>query len=94
MFGYGSGLSIQVNRSDIFTETYAQLGNKPASELLGRLRVDFIGEKGQDAGGLTRDFFIELSRAMFGPNYSLFNLTDNGVTYYPNPQSSVNPDHL
>jgi E3 ubiquitin-protein ligase HUWE1 len=31
---------------------------------------------------------------MFNPNYSLFNLTSNGVTYYPNSQSFVNPDHL
>lgn len=45
-------------------------------------------------GGVTRDFMIELSRAMFNPNYSLFNLTSNGVSYYPNAQSYVNPDHL
>ena len=31
---------------------------------------------------------------MFNPNYSLFNLTSNGVTYYPNAQSYVNPEHL
>lgn len=37
---------------------------------------------------------IELSKAMFNPNYSLFNLTSNGVSFYPNPQSYVNPDHL
>lgn len=77
-------LSIHIKRSDIFTEAYAQLGHKSASELLGNLHVDFTGERGADAGGLTRDFFIELSRAMFNPNYSLFNLTSNGVTYYPN----------
>lgn len=60
----------------------------------GNMHVDFIGEKGADAGGLTRDFFIDLSRAMFNPNYSLFKLTSNGVTYYPNDQSFVNQDHL
>ena len=45
-------------------------------------------------GGVTRDFMMELSREMFNPNYSLFNLTTNGVSYYPNAQSYVNPDHL
>ena len=31
---------------------------------------------------------------MFNPDYSLFNLTSNGVSYYANSQSYVNPDHL
>lgn len=75
-------------------ESYAQLGHKSASELKGNLNVEFINEKGVDAGGLTRDYFIELSRAMFNPNYSLFKLSSNGVSYYPNDQSFVNPDHL
>jgi len=49
-----------------------------------------VGEKGTDVGGLTRDFYIELSRAMFNPHYSLFKLTSNGVSYFPNAQSYVN----
>ena len=31
---------------------------------------------------------------MFNPNYSLFKLTDNGVSHYFNTQSYINPDHL
>jgi len=60
----------------------------------GRLHISFTGERGQDAGGLTRDFFIELSREMFNPNYSLFVLSSSGATYYPNPKSHVEVDHL
>lgn len=60
----------------------------------GPLRVDFTGEGGIDAGGVTRDFYIALSREMFNPNYSLFTPTSNGVTFHPNTQSHVNPDHL
>jgi hypothetical protein len=46
--------------------------------------VDFAGERGMDVGGLTRDFFIELSKEMFNPNYSLFTKSANGSTYMPN----------
>ena len=53
----------------------------------------FEGEAGIDASGLTREFWLELSRAMFNPDYSLFNLTSNGATYYANSQSYINPDH-
>ena len=45
---------------------------------------------GIDAGGLTRDFFIDLSKAMFKPDYALFNLSNNGSTYYTNDKSYVN----
>lgn len=53
-----------------------------------------MGERGLDAGGLTRDFYIELSRAMLNPDYSLFTLSSNGVSYYPNNKSYVNSEHL
>lgn len=90
---FGS-VSVSIRRKEIFMESYAQLGHKSAAELKGNLNVEFVNEKGVDAGGLTRDYFIELSRAMFNPNYSLFKLSSNGVSYYPNDQSFVNPDHL
>lgn len=35
------------------------------NELKSKMRVEFTGERGQDVGGLTRDFFIELSKEMF-----------------------------
>ena len=31
---------------------------------------------------------------MFNPNYSLFNLSSSGSTYYPNPKSDIERDHL
>jgi hypothetical protein len=89
-----SDISLRVKRKDIFMETYAQLGHKPVEALWGKLTVNFVGEAGSDLGGLSRDFFVELSRAMFNPHYSLFKLSSNGVTYYPNVHSSVNPNHL
>ena len=55
--------------------------------------MTFEGEAGIDASGLTREFYTELSRAMFNPDYSLFNLTSNGVSYYANSQSYINQDH-
>jgi E3 ubiquitin-protein ligase HUWE1 len=58
------------------------------------IRIEFAGERGQDVGGLTRDFFIELSKEMFNQNYSLFKWSDNGSTYMPNPKSYVQTDHI
>ena len=60
----------------------------------GKLSIDFVGENGTDVGGLTRDFFTEISKAMVNPDYSLFKLTSNGVSFYPNNQSYINEEHL
>jgi E3 ubiquitin-protein ligase HUWE1 len=65
-------------------DSYAQINPRRPDELKGKIFIEFTGERGQDAGGLTRDFYIELSREMFNPNYSLFNLSSNGSTYVPN----------
>jgi E3 ubiquitin-protein ligase HUWE1 len=35
-----------------------------------------------------------LAREIFNPNYALFISTGDNVTFQPNPQSFINPDHL
>jgi len=60
----------------------------------GRLHITFRNEEGVDAGGLSREFFGILAKEMFNPNYALFTSTEDGCTFQPNPNSSINPDHL
>ncbi len=91
---YGGSVQLYIRRDDILHDAFTQIRDKTANELKGRLHISFTGERGQDAGGLTRDFFIELSREMFNPNYSLFILSSSGSTYLPNPKSYVEVDHL
>ena len=67
---------------------------RSAAELKNKIKVTFEGEAGIDASGLTREFYTELSRAMFNPDYSLFIMTSNGVSFYANSESYINPDHL
>jgi hypothetical protein len=62
---YGRDLTLYIRRNQIFTDSYSQLSHLTANELKSKIRVEFTGERGQDVGGLTRDFFIELSKEMF-----------------------------
>lgn len=64
------------------------------TELKGKLHIQFEGEEGEDAGGLTREWFCLLSRAMFNPNYAIFQPSSAGNTYQPSPKSYINPQHL
>lgn len=55
-----------------------------------KLKIEFIGEEGEDAGGLTRAWFTKLSHEIFNPNYALFLPAAHGYAYQPSPFSHVN----
>ena len=54
---------LRVRRDRLVADSLAALLRAPASALRRRLRVEFVGEAGVDAGGLARDWCLALSRA-------------------------------
>ena len=90
----GDTIRLRINRNNIFIDSFHKLKNRPPQEMYGRLQVDFIGEEGLDLGGPTREWYSALSREMFNPDYALFVLAANGVSFQPNPRSYVNSEHL
>mmetsp|Transcript_3628 Transcript_3628/g.8298 ORF Transcript_3628/g.8298 Transcript_3628/m.8298 type:complete len:4344 (+) Transcript_3628:221-13252(+) len=87
-------LRLHIRRRHVFEDAYHALRLRNADEMRGRLHITFRNEDGVDAGGLSREFFGILSKEMFNPNYALFTSTEDGSTFQPNPNSSINPDHL
>src|SRR5205807_7687604 len=82
--------------SFIFEDSYHQVMTKSGMDFrYGKLNLKFYGEEGIDGGGVTREWFSVLSRAMFNPDYALFKTSAvDKITYQPNRMSFVNPDHL
>ena len=87
-------LRLHIRRKFVFEDAYHQLRLRNAEEMRGRLHITFRNEEGVDAGGLSREFFAILAKEIFNPNYALFTSTEDGCTFQPNPNSSINPDHL
>jgi hypothetical protein len=87
-------LRLHIRRKHVFEDAYHQLRLRNADEMRGRLHITFRNEDGVDAGGLSREFFGILAKEIFNPNYALFTSTEDGSTFQPNPNSSINPDHL
>ena len=48
-------IRVHVRRQEVFMDSYHQLKVKSPSEMYGKLRIQFVGEEGLDAGGLTRE---------------------------------------
>jgi HECT-domain (ubiquitin-transferase) len=87
-------IRLHVRRQEVFMDSYHQLKVKTGAEMYGKLRIQFVGEEGLDAGGLTREWYGLLARAMFNPNYALFIPSANGVSFQPNSMSSINTEHI
>jgi E3 ubiquitin-protein ligase HUWE1 len=88
------GMHLQIRRNQVFEDSYQQLRDRSASDMRGRLQIQFYGEQGIDAGGLTREWFSILAREIFNPGYALFMAAVDGATFQPNPLSFINSNHL
>jgi E3 ubiquitin-protein ligase HUWE1 len=87
-------MHLQIRRNQVFEDSYQQLRDRSASDMRGRLQIQFYGEQGIDAGGLTREWFSILAREIFNPGYALFMAAVDGATFQPNPLSFINSNHL
>ena len=81
--------SLKVRRRDVFHDAFNQLSGLSKLDLMGSMKVTFHGEPGADWGGLLRDFFIEISKAMFDRRNCLFVPSDNGSTFMPDSRSYI-----
>ncbi|ODV78923.1 uncharacterized protein CANTADRAFT_65601 [Suhomyces tanzawaensis NRRL Y-17324] len=91
-----SKLAISIRRDQVFLDSYRSLFFKSKEEFKNsKLEVNFKGETGVDAGGVTREWYQVLSRQMFNPDYALFTpVASDETTFHPNRTSFVNPEHL
>lgn len=88
-------IRINVRRDRVFDDSYQQLRLRTPDEMKGRLHVQFTGEEGVDAGGVTREWYIILARQIFDPNYVLFTRSAaKSATYQPDKRSYINREHL
>ncbi|CAF3633948.1 unnamed protein product [Adineta steineri] len=93
----GPQVELHVDRKDVMETSFRVIMSiKDVEVLKTRLWVVFDGERGLDYGGLSREWFLILSRQMFNPYYGLFEYSaiDN-YTLQVNPLSGIfNEEHV
>jgi len=91
-------IPLEITREHLLQESKSKFDEHLAKgeSLRGRLDVRYKGEEGIDAGGLSREWYTIVAREMFRPDYGMWKLSEDGVTYQPNPLSAVlkGKDHL
>jgi hypothetical protein len=59
-------------------------------DIEGNIKIVFVDERAEDAGGPKKEWFLLLSKEIFDTRYGLFEKSSSGNTYQPNPKSYVN----
>lgn len=62
------------------------MGVQNLKNLVGVTFISDLGvqEEGHDAGGLFKEFLVNLAQIVFNPNYGLFLVTEGDKELYPN----------
>ncbi|KAF0978141.1 hypothetical protein FDP41_002656 [Naegleria fowleri] len=85
---------LTIRRAHLMLDSFVQIRQRLPDECKGKLQIKFQGEEGLDVGGLTREWFLLLSKEILNPNYALFIPCADQTTYQPNPSSYINSEHL
>uniref|UniRef100_A0AAR5Q3R7 HECT-type E3 ubiquitin transferase n=2 Tax=Dendroctonus ponderosae TaxID=77166 RepID=A0AAR5Q3R7_DENPD len=65
-------LVLNVTRDHIIEDTLRELRAVNPSDLKKPLKIKFCGEEAEDAGGVTKEFFMLLLRGILDPKYGMF----------------------
>jgi hypothetical protein len=85
-----STLQLLVKRGQVYSDSFRHLNYRSADELKAKLSVKFEGEEGADYGGLTREWYLILSREMLNPDIGLFVPSQGSkLAFQCNPASDV-----
>jgi hypothetical protein len=79
-------LLIRVRRDHLMEDSLNQLTGKEY-ELKKKLRIEFLGEPGIDAGGLTKEWFLLLVREVFSVHYGMFSFEEETNYFWFSPSS-------
>ncbi|CAG9769467.1 unnamed protein product [Ceutorhynchus assimilis] len=65
-------LSLNISRDHIVEDTLRELSGVNTADLKKPLKIKFSGEEAEDAGGVTKEFFMLLLREILDPKYGMF----------------------
>lgn len=85
-------VQVKVRRQMLFEDGFAAFMKVPdLKQIVGVVFVNELGqqEEGRDAGGLFKEFLVDLAKIVFDPHYGLFLQTEKERELYPNAQSEL-----
>lgn len=81
-FSVSQFITLVVSRENIVHDTLKELANYGTQDLKKPLKIKFIGEEAEDAGGVRKEFFMLLLREILDPKYGMFKQYDDSRTIW------------
>lgn len=75
-------LIFKIDRNAVLQDTIIALNDKKRDQLQKPIKVIFTGEKGDDSGSLTCEYFHIIFSEFFSPNLNMFDLIDNKFYWF------------
>ncbi|KAF0716257.1 Aste57867_2945 [Aphanomyces stellatus] len=91
-----SYIKMKVFRTKLFDESVQLLSRIPRDQICSMTKISLLGEKGIDAGGVTREWYSLLTNAILEPERGLFvtNKADRSLFINPNSAKDHGSNHL
>ncbi|KAF0695565.1 Aste57867_13605 [Aphanomyces stellatus] len=83
---------LTLTRATMLEDTVARFGRASKKDLMQKPRITFEGEGGIDSGGLTKDWYLQVSQLAAKKEHGLFRPLDKGLLELDPDGDS--PDHL
>ena len=80
---------ITIDRYNLLQSSFDQLRNKPSDFFKKKVVITFNGEEGEDAGGVSREWFLKLSKAFMNTDYNYFQPASHGYAFHPSSTSYI-----
>ncbi|KAJ3391176.1 60S ribosomal protein L3 [Entophlyctis sp. JEL0112] len=86
-------LTLHIRRNNLIADSLNQLQSRHI-DLKKKLCIEFVGEPGVDAGGLTKEWFLLLVRHLFDSQYGMFTFDEDSQLCWMNPASLENVEEF
>ena len=89
--GSAEQLRLEVKRSDVLFTSFQAFRGVMGQELKKRLNIQYEGEEGIDSGGITKEWYLDLSRAFLSAEHGMFTKTEEGLYVVDARSGRANP---
>jgi HECT-domain (ubiquitin-transferase) len=89
-------LTLVIDRPNILSDSFSQYITTDGFDFHKEIKIFFVGEVAQDAGGLMREWITELTKSLFNEETGLFRACrgENDISYFLNPNAKFQfPDY-
>lgn len=84
-------ITLVIEREHVLRDSFEQFRTTDNFDLHKEIKIFYIGEVAQDAGGLMREWLTELTKALFSKETGLFAIkkSSGAITYFPSPGAKL-----